>query len=107
MDDFVIFHNDKAFLWHVKSAIQNYLRRLHLTLHENKCRIFTTSSGTPFLGFVVASDWRRLKRDSVFRFKKRMQKFQMEYWNRTEDWQHIHQSIQAWIGHAKHADTMR
>ncbi|OGQ47525.1 MAG: hypothetical protein A3H42_02445 [Deltaproteobacteria bacterium RIFCSPLOWO2_02_FULL_46_8] len=107
MDDFAVFHDDKKFLWHAKTEIQKYLEVLHLSLHENKCRIFETSHGVPFLGLLIASDWRRLKRNNVLRFKRRLKKFQILYGKGAIEWNHIHQSIQSWIGHAKHADTMR
>src|SRR3989338_5515458 len=45
MDDFVLFHNSKDFLWSAKTHIQEYLQTLHLELHENKCRIFATDKG--------------------------------------------------------------
>jgi retron-type reverse transcriptase len=107
MDDFVVLHDDKSFLWLVKKDIQDYLEGLHLQLHENKCRIFSTDQGIPFLGQVVSSSRRRLKRDNVIRFKRRMRCFQYLYGHRKIDWKHLHQSIQSWIGHAKHADSYR
>lgn len=107
MDDFVIFHDDKNFLWFVKREIQKYLETLRLSLHENKCRIFGTENGVPFLGLVIAKDWRRLKRENIIRFKRRMRKFQILHRRGDMSWSHIHQSIQSWIGHARHADTNR
>ncbi|MBI2501557.1 MAG: RNA-directed DNA polymerase, partial [Deltaproteobacteria bacterium] len=56
MDDFVIFHDDKNFLWQAKVEVQKYLRALRLTIHENKCRIFNTRNGIPFLGLVISRD---------------------------------------------------
>lgn len=76
MDDFVIFHNKKEFLWNVKSDVKEYLQNLKLCLHENKCRIFETSKGIPFLGLVISSNWRRLKRGNVTKIKRRLRIFQ-------------------------------
>lgn len=107
MDDFVVFHEDKRFLLAVKGAVKDYLKGLRLLLHEEKCRVYKTSDGVPFLGMVIFPDCRRLKRGNVVRFKRRLKQFQRLY--RTDDipWRSIHQSIQSWIGHASHADSWR
>jgi len=105
MDDFVIFHHDKNFLWDVKQRIQEYLLTLHLELHENKCRIFQTQHGVPFLGFIMAPEWRRLKKANVTRFKRKLKHLQKLYQAGEIEWQSVHQSANAWIGHAKHGNT--
>ncbi len=107
MDDFMILHDDKDFLWLVKMEIQKYLQALHLELHENKCRIFRTRNGIPFLGLMVSPDWRRLKRANVIRFKQRLKRFQTLYGKGAIEWKRINQSVQSWIGHAKHANTTK
>ena len=107
MDDLMILHDNKDFLWHVKTEVQRYLERLRLLLHENKCRIFRTGKGIPFLGLVVSKDRRRLKGSNVIKFKQRLKRFQIAYGNGAMEWSHIIQSIRSWIGHAKHADTVR
>jgi len=105
MDDFVIFHNDKQFLWHVKREVEKYLGMLKLRLHDSKCRVFKTENGVPFLGMLVFPDKRRLKRTSIVRFKRRLKKFQTLHKNNMLALPHIIQSIRAWIGHAIHANT--
>jgi len=107
MDDFVVFHDDKEFLWAVKDYIVHYLAKLRLQIHENKCRIFRTEKGTPFLGLTVFPNRRRLKGENVVRFKRRLKRFQALYKNGSINWKNIIQSIRAWIGHAIHADTAR
>lgn len=61
MDDFVVFHEDKRRLLVVKAAIQGYLRKSGLLLHENKCRVYRTMNGVPFLGMIIFPHHRRLK----------------------------------------------
>jgi RNA-directed DNA polymerase len=107
MDDFVIFDNDKDRLWSLKKQITDYVEKLNLRLHENKCCVYKTSAGIPFLGMIIFPDRRRLKRQNVIRFKRRLKRFQQEYENGDVSWAHINQSIQSWIGHAAHADTAR
>jgi hypothetical protein len=107
MDDFAVFHNDKDFLWSVKDKVVGFLEGLQLRLHEGKCRIFKTEKGVPFLGLIIFQDCRRLKRENVVRFRKRMKRFQMLYKSSSAEWAHINRSVQSWIGHASHADTVR
>ena len=63
MDDFMVFHSKKEFLWQVKGAIVDYLKGLSLKLHDNKCRIYKTDQGVPFLGLIVFPQKRRSYRE--------------------------------------------
>ncbi|MDO8527845.1 MAG: RNA-directed DNA polymerase, partial [Deltaproteobacteria bacterium] len=107
MDDFVILHDDKDFLWFAKEAVVRYLSGLKLCLNENKCRIFKAEQGTPFLGMHIFPNKRRIKKQNLLRFKRRLKQFQKQYAEGKLEWPHIIQSIQSWIGHAAHADTAR
>ena len=80
MDDFVVFHQDKKLLLSVKEEITTYLEGIKLFLHKDKCRVYRTADGVPFLGLVIFPHRRRLKREAVIRIP----------------WPHIHQSIQSW-----------
>jgi len=107
MDDFVVFHEDKLFLTFVKKKIVEYLKELRLCLHADKCRVYKNSDGVPFLGMVIFPNRRRLKRESVVRFKRKLKRFQERHKTNRVPWRHIHQSIQSWIRHASHADSMK
>lgn len=107
MDDFVVFHGDKAFLWDVKGRIVEYLKTLKLELHDGKCRIFKTARGMPFLGLVVFPQRRRIKRENYLRYRRRLKGLQKSYQKGAIGLTGIRQSVCAWIGHAKHADTVR
>ena len=107
MDDYVIFDNDKDRLWYLKQLITDYVEKLSLRLHSDKCCVYKTSAGVPFFGMIIFPERRRLKRQNVIRFKRRLRKFQREYENGDVSWAHINQSIQSWIGHALHAETAR
>ena len=107
MDDFLIFSNDKNFLWKVKTDIIAYLEKLKLKLHETKCRIFKTSQGFPFLGMQIFPNQRRLKRENVIRFKQRMKKLQKNYSENEIALEKVRQSVCAWLGHSKHANTAK
>lgn len=107
MDDFVVFHHDKLLLGEIKVRVVDYLSGLKLKLHENKCRVYRVQDGVPFLGMIVFPQKRRLLRKSVVKFKRRMKKFQELYESDDIEFLKINQSVQAWIGHAAHADTMQ
>ncbi|MGH7831964.1 MAG: reverse transcriptase domain-containing protein, partial [Candidatus Binatia bacterium] len=107
MDDFVIFHKDKQFLLSIKEAVQGHLEGLHLKLHDEKCRVYRTADGVPFLGLVIYPNRRRLKRENVIRFKRKVKRFQELYQAGRVSLPRIHQSVQSWIGHASHADSVR
>ena len=52
-DDFVLFSQDKNYLYQILSTISTFLdSRLRLTLHPNKVSVQTVASGVDFLGWV-------------------------------------------------------
>ncbi len=105
MDDFIVFHDSKKYLNELRSEIRDFLFTLRLNLHSKKQEIFPAKNGVPFLGFHVYTTHRRLKKENVKRFVKRMKNKQRQFSNGEIDVQTIQQSIKAWIGHAGHADT--
>lgn len=106
MDDFVLFsnHKDGLFVWLQK--IHDFLNtNLALSLHEHKCKIFKTGADVPFLGLVYCKKHIRIRGANIVRFKRRMKYFSKGLLEKTVTWQTVHQSVQSWIGHVKHADT--
>lgn len=75
MDDFVIVHHDKTFLWHCLGEMDNYLHeRLKLKLNP-KTDLFKVSRGFEFLGWRFFLNQqgqivRRIKRQSKQRVKE-------------------------------------
>ena len=53
VDDFALFADDKSTLWRWKRAIIERLAHLRLRVHEASAQAVPTSSGMPWLGFVV------------------------------------------------------
>ncbi len=52
-DDFVILHQDKAHLTHMRDSVNVFLKeKLKLQLHPDKVFIKTIASGVDFLGWV-------------------------------------------------------
>ena len=57
------------------------------------------------LGYIVFPDFRRLRNDNGFRFQRRLRKMAGHYVQGRLTLQDIDPSVQAWIGHARQADT--
>ncbi|MBF0106323.1 MAG: group II intron reverse transcriptase domain-containing protein [Deltaproteobacteria bacterium] len=107
MDDSVIFDDDKSHLWQIKTKVSECLARLGLELHENKCRIYRTSHGVPFFGMIIFDTHRRIKRQNLIRYKRRLKRLQGLDRDGLVKWHHVRQSVQSWIGHVKHANSYK
>lgn len=106
VDDFVVLDNDKARLHQVKAAMEAYLaQHLRLQLHEHKCQISPTKTGTDFLGYRVFPTHRLLRQTSVTRARRRLRRLQQDYAAGDISQEAVKHSVQSWLGHVKHADT--
>ena len=106
-DDFVILADDKDWLHEVKAHMAEYLASLRLKLHPTKCQVFPVMDGTDFLGYRIFPTHRRIRKDSVTRFRRRMRRLQKAYARGEVSLWHIRQSMQSWLGHASHANSYR
>lgn len=104
-DDFVVLADDKGWLHEVKSQMEEYLISLRLKLHQRKSQVFPVKEGTDFLGYRVFPTHRRVRRNNVTRFRRRMRRLQKAYANDEVSLSHIKQPIQSWLGHISHADS--
>ena len=104
-DDFVVLNDDKAWLHKVKAQMEEYLMSLRLKLHRRKSQVFPVKDGTDFLGYRIFPTHRRVRRESITRFRRRMRRLQEEYAKGEITLSHIKQSIQSWLGHVSHADS--
>ncbi len=108
VDDFLLFHDDKATLhtWHAE--VRAFAaERLRVHLHDRKCQVYPTRTGVPFLGFRHFGTHRRLKRDNVLRFRQRMRTMQQAYAAGEMSRDKIGECIQSWCAHAAHGNTYR
>lgn len=107
-DDFLLFSDDKAtlHLWH--DELRAFAaERLRLHLHDHKCQVYPTRTGVPFLGFRHYGTHRRLKREAVVRFRRRMREMQGLYTEGRISREKIGERIQSWCAHAAHGNTYR
>jgi retron-type reverse transcriptase len=105
MDDFLLFAESKEALAASRVRLREFLQGLRLHMHRGKQEIYPVRCGVPFLGFTIFPDRRRIRRQNVTRFLRRMIK-KREAVRRgllTED--EFRRSLVAWVAHARHGDT--
>lgn len=108
VDDFVAFHNSKQTLHEVKARVADFLfNRLRLVLHPRKTQVFPTKDGLTFLGQRIFITHRRLRRQNVQRFRKRLHYRLKLYKNGQISPDLMECQLNSWLGHAKQADTFR
>lgn len=106
VDDFALFSNDVLQLQTWQQQIAGHLARRRLRLHPPKTNVQPTAQPADFLGFVTApGGHRRLPARNVSRFVGRLAGLRADWAQDNRDVPDIRQRIQAWVAHARHADT--
>ena len=107
VDDFLLFADAKRQLWDWKRAIQGYLARLRLTLHQRESTVYPVTNGIPFLGFRVYPSHRRLRRRNGVSFARRLRGWCVELARGELTQEQLNQRVQGWVAHAAHGNTYR
>jgi RNA-directed DNA polymerase len=107
VDDFALFADDKRLLWEWKRAVQDYLARLRLTLHQRESTVYPVTNGIPFLGFRVYPTHRRLKRRNGVAFARRLRAWCAALAQGEMTQEELNQRVRGWVAHAAHGDTYR
>jgi len=107
VDDFAVFHDDRAFLQNLRLAVETYLAGLRLKIHPVKSQIFATSRGANFVGFRIFLDSIRVRNDNLRRARRRFKRMQAEYAEGTIGIPELSQSLLSWIAHLQHGNTWR
>jgi len=105
VDDFVLFADGKGELWEALDRARDFLEGLRLELPPAKCLIQPVSAGTTFLGYRIWPHQRRLVRSSIVRYGRRFGGLVRDLQEGDASIEEVRASINAWLGHAKHADT--
>lgn len=106
VDDLVMLDDDKARLHAVREAVRAKLAEARLRLHPNKAHITHAAQGLDLLGYFVFPHRRRLRNDNGHRFARRLRRFAGLYRSGRLAWDDFNPSVQSWLGHARHADTL-
>jgi len=79
--------------------------RERLMLHPKKTIVAPISEGIDHLGYRIFPTHRRLRKDNIFRFVRKLKLLQTGYRAGNLSLKEIDASVQSWIGHSAHADT--
>jgi hypothetical protein len=107
VDDFALFHDDKAVLDEWRSRISTWLGQRRLSLHPRKTLIAATTAPAEFLGYTLQPGGRRLPEANVRRFRNRLRGLRDRWRAGGVDAAEVTARVEAWIAHASHADTWR
>ena len=106
VDDLVLLADEKPGLWTVYAAIKEFLARERLVLHPQKVQVFPTAYGIELLGYRIFPNYRRLRRDNGYRFRRRLRAKAVDYAAGSIGLSEVRASVNAWIGHTRHADSV-
>lgn len=104
VDDFLLFGDDKAFLWGCRSRLVARLEHLRLRIHDG-AHPRPVSEGIPFLGFVVFPGRRRLKARKGHYFKRRLAGLLAEHRSGRRSAADVGLRLRSWLNHASYGDT--
>lgn len=97
MDDFLVFHPSKRYLWDLLEEVRNFLSsELALQLNQ-KTRIDKTSSGVEFVGYRIWENNKLIKKQSLDRMRKKARAWRKGKMNDDQ----FMASIGSWMGHAR------
>jgi retron-type reverse transcriptase len=107
MDDFVIIHPDKVYLWKLLSKIEVFLHdNLKLNLNP-KTGIFQGKQGIDFCGYRIWPTHIKPRKSTVKRAKRRLRKMACDYKTNAGVLNHARASIQSFLGYIKHCNGWR
>ena len=105
VDDFLLFGNNKAQLWGWKSAIEEQLASLRLTIHPG-AQPRPVIEGFPFLGFILFPDKRRLKRRKAIYYQRKLRRLIVAHAHGEIPIEQITASVQGWVNHVRYGNTV-
>ena len=106
VDDLMILSNSKTELWQVKTLLEAELSRLGLQLHQKKQQLMRCSEAVDILGYKISRYKRWLRNDNGYRFQRKLTKKALCYKQGKLTIAEIKPSVQSWLGHAMHGETL-
>lgn len=107
MDDFVLVAPDRRTAKEWKRAVEVLLKARWLTPHPRKTQILPVHNGVRFLGFRVYPHHRRILRDNLKRFTRRMRKHAQRVSGGRADVEAVSRSLNSWLGWVGDAEHSR
>lgn len=107
MDDMIVLHPDKKYLWQLKDKINTFIEEnLHLTLN-NKTSIDTVNQGIDFCGYRIWPTHKKLRKKTALKMKRRLKYIQKAYANWEISFAKVNASIQSYFGLLEHCNSHR
>ncbi|CAM3235490.1 reverse transcriptase domain-containing protein [Megasphaera elsdenii] len=105
MDDVIVVSNDRARLWEVWRAMDDFMReRLRLKLNAKTC-IRSEVQGVDFCGYRIWRDHIRLRKKSALKMKHRLRWLKRAYARGEVDIQTVAASLTSYFGLLSHCDS--
>lgn len=105
MDDSLMIHWDKDYLWHAKAEIERFLdEHLRLSLN-NKTTIRTINQGVDWVGYRVWPTHVKLRKSTAKKMKKRLRYLKKLYSVGEIGIEDVNRSIQSYLGILKHCNS--
>lgn len=105
MDDFLLFDVSKDKLHDARFQIEAALTRVRLRLHPRKSCVRSSRQGVLYLGFKLTPVTRRLARENLSRFRRRMKGLRKGVKAREVPIERVTASVRGWLAHAGHGNT--
>jgi retron-type reverse transcriptase len=107
MDNFIILHKDKQYLWELLCKIEDYIHdELKLNLNP-KTGIFPGKHGIDFCGYRIWPIHIKPRKSTVKRAKKRLKKMVLKYKTNPAILEHAKASLNSFLGYIKHCSGRR
>lgn len=109
MDDFCVFHHDKAHLQQVRRDVEAFLWDALRLKTNAKTQVFPVGTvfgrALDFLGYRIWPTHRKLRRSSISRISRTLKTLQRRYRDGGIGLERVAQSVRSWLAHAGHADA--
>lgn len=105
VDDFALFGDSKRELWQWREAIIEQLACFRLTIHEEAAQVTPVECGISWLGFVVYPSYRKVRRQNVVSFRRRLKNRAIAYRSGEIGFEELNATVQGWTNHVRYADT--
>lgn len=105
MDDMLILHQDKKYLWRLKDEISGFLEHNLKLLLNNKTSVRPSDQGIDFCGYRVWSTHKKLRKKTALKMKRRLKYLFRAYARKDIDFEQVNASVQSYMGLLKHCDS--
>ena len=109
MDDFILIHEDRAYLEHCLSVIEEWISRLHLSLNA-KTHIHPLRQGVMFLKwrFILTDGGkviRKMSRKSISKERRKLKKLRAKVIDGKRSMEDARANLESWKANAKRGNT--